>query len=84
MACKVFLRADSEPIWCQDPADKLVQRIEDAPPGTRFVQVQLTANAHVDAPLSAYICPADVSAILPIHPQELAHELDNPPEWYDG
>ncbi len=84
MPCKVFLRADSEPIWCQDPADVVVQRIEDAGDGTRFVQVQLTPNAHGDAPLTAYICPIDVSAILPIHPKELSVELENPPEWYEA
>jgi hypothetical protein len=84
MPCKVFLRADSEPIWCQDAADIVVQRIQDAGPGTRFVQVQLTPNGHGDTPLSAYICPADVSAILPIHPKEMAAELENPPEWFEG
>jgi hypothetical protein len=84
MPCKVFLRADSEPIWCQDAADIVVQRIESAPPGTRFVQVQLTPNSHDDTPLSAYICPTDVAAVLPIHPRELASELDNPPEWFEA
>jgi hypothetical protein len=84
MPCKVFLRADSEPIWCQDASDVVARRIEDAPPETRFVQVLLTPNSHDDAPLSAYICPADVTAILPIHPKELAAELDNPPEWFEA
>ncbi len=84
MPCKVFLRADSEPIWCQEPADLVVQKIEEAGADTRFVQAQLTPNGPGDTPLSAYICPADVSAILPIHPREMAAELENPPEWFEA
>jgi hypothetical protein len=81
MPCKLFLRGDPEAIYCNDPADVVLHRIEAAPE-SRFIQIALTPYAHGDTPRTAYVSPGDVSAILPMHPLELEAELDDPPDWY--
>ena len=80
MPCKIYIRADPDAIYSNEPADVVAERIEQA--GGRFVAVELTPQGHGDVPRTAYVAPGDVSAILPMDPRELAHELDNPPDWH--
>jgi hypothetical protein len=80
MPCKIYLRGDEDAIFCNEAADAVVQRIEDAE-GRRFVQVALTPYGRGDAARTAYVTPGDVSAVLPMHPQEYEAGLDDPPDW---
>ena len=82
--CKVYLRADDTAIFCNDAADVVVRRIEEAADGERFIQVALTPNGRGDTPRTAYISPTDITAVLPIPPQEYEHLLDDPPEWFSA
>lgn len=83
MPCKIYLRADEDAIYCNEAADAVVHRVEDAG-DQRFIQVLLTPYGRGDAPRTAYVTPADVSAVLPIHPQEYEASLDDPPEWFSA
>ncbi len=81
MPCFVYLRADPNPIHCNDPADEVLRRIEGAAPDA-FVQLATTPYAHGDSVRTGYARAGDIAAILPMHPRELEADLDEPPEWY--
>lgn len=81
MPCKIYLRGDEDAIYSNDPADVIADRVESAS-DRRFVTVELTPYAHGEGTRTAYICPTDVVAILPMDPRELLHDLDQPPEWH--
>ncbi len=81
MPCKIYLRADPDAIFCNDPADVVLRRIEEGA-GRRFVQVLLVPHGREDVPRTGYISPADVTAIVPMDPRELEAALDDPPDWY--
>jgi|GEM_PF-6849771 len=81
MPCFIYLRADPNPVHCNDPADVVMQRIEQAS-GGEFIQVAMTPYAHDDAVRTAYVRSSDVAAVMPMHPRELEADLDDPPDWY--
>jgi hypothetical protein len=81
MPCYIYLRADPSPMHCNEPADAVLQRVEQAPEH-EFVQVAMTPYAHDDSVRTAYVRASDVAAIMPMHPRELEADLDDPPEWY--
>jgi hypothetical protein len=79
--CFIYLREDPNPIRCNDPADIVVRRVEEASAG-QFVHVALTPYGHDDVVRTAYVRCSDIAAILPMHPRELQADLDDPPDWY--
>lgn len=81
MPSKIFIRADEEPVWCDDPADVVIERIEQADRGA-FIQVALISYGPADPSRTAYVRADDVTAVLPIGRLEMEAALDEPPEWY--
>jgi hypothetical protein len=79
--CFVYLRADPNPIHCNELPDEVLQRVEATAPD-QFVQLASTPYGHDDAVRTGYARAGDIAAILPMHPRELEAELDDPPDWY--
>lgn len=81
MPCFVYLRADPNPIHCNEAPGEVLRRVEDAAPD-EFVHLATTPYAHDDSVRTAYVRATDIAAILPMHPRELEADLDDPPDWY--
>jgi hypothetical protein len=79
--CFIYLRADPDPIRCNEAADEVIQRVEAAS-ADQFVHLATTPYAHDDSVRTAYARAGDIAAILPMHPRELEADFDDPPEWY--
>jgi hypothetical protein len=74
-------RADEDAIYCNEPADVVVGRIE-ASDEARFIQVTLAPYGKADPPRTAYVSPGEVTAVLPTHQLELEAMVEDPPDWY--
>ncbi|PTL58732.1 hypothetical protein [Paraconexibacter algicola] len=81
MPSKVYIRADEDAIWCDDPADVVVKRVEQAG-AEDFVQVTLISYGPADPHRTAYVRAGDVTAVLPIGRLEMEAVLEDPPDWY--
>ena len=81
MPCFVYLRADPNPIHCNEAPDEVLKRVEASGPD-KFVHLATTPYGHDDAVRTAYARAGDIAAILPMHPRELEADLDEPPDWY--
>ena len=77
----IYLRGDPEAITCEEPADLILKRIEEASPGA-FIHFGLARLAHDDEGRTGYIRAADIVAVMPMHPRQVEADLDDPPEWY--
>jgi hypothetical protein len=77
----VYLRQDPNPIHCNEAPDEILRRVEHADPEA-FVHLATAPYAHDDAVRTGYARARDIAAILPMHPQELEADLDDPPDWY--
>jgi hypothetical protein len=81
MPCWIYLRGDAEAITSEEPADVILKRVEEAE-ADGFVHLGLARLAHDDDVRTGYLRAGDVVAVLPMHPRQIAAELDDPPEWY--
>ena len=82
MPCWIYLRGDEDPINCNEPADLVLQRIEDAAPGA-FIHIAAPQYARDDEPQrTGYVLASGIVAVLPMHPHEFEAILDDPPDWY--
>lgn len=77
----IYLRGDAEAITSEEPADVVVNRVEDAEPDA-FVHFGLSRLAPDDEVRTGYVRAGDVVAVLPMHPLQVTADLDDPPEWY--
>ena len=77
----IYLRGDAEAITSEEPADVVLKRVEEAEPAA-FVHFGLARLAPDDEVRTGYLRAGDVVAVLPMHPRQVAAELDDPPEWY--
>jgi hypothetical protein len=83
MPCWIYLRGDAEAITSEEPADVVLHRIEQAE-ADAFVHFGLSRLAPDDEVRTGYVRARDVVAVLPMHPRQVAADLDDPPEWYRG
>jgi hypothetical protein len=81
MPCFIYLRADSDGITCNEPPDVILHRIEESKP-EQFVHFELVPLARDDEPKTAYARAGDIVAVMPMHPRQLEHDMDDPPDWY--
>jgi hypothetical protein len=81
MPCWIYLRGDPDGITCEEPADVVLQRIEEAQPHA-FIHFGLARLAHDDEVRTGYIRAGDIVSVMPIHPRQVESELDDPPDWY--
>jgi hypothetical protein len=81
MPCWIYLRGDGpDAITCNDSADVVMQRIEEAEGG--FITIGVMPIAHDDEVRTGYLWATDINAVLPMHPRQYEAELDDPPDWY--
>ena len=62
-------------------ADVVLQRVEASAP-VAFVHIGLARLAHDDDVRTGYVRAGDVVSVMPMHPRQVAAELDEPPDWY--
>jgi hypothetical protein len=77
------MRGDPDGITCEEPADVVLQRIEQSEPDA-FIHFGLARLAHDDEVRTGYVRAGDVTAVLPMHPKQALADLDDPPDWYDS
>jgi hypothetical protein len=82
MSSKLFLIGDSEPLICEAEPDVLLDLLERVEPDA-FMRVEMSPYARDEHSRPAYLRPSCVSAVMPMHPREREHWLDNPPEWLE-
>ena len=82
MPCWIYLRGDENAIMCEDAAEDIVRRLEEAESPDAFITFAAMRYAHDDRPRSGYVRAAEVQSVLGMHPREYEDELDDPPDWY--
>jgi hypothetical protein len=78
--CWIYLRADEDAITCEEPADVIVERVENAEPGG-FIHFDVARLSRDDSVRTGYIRASDIVAVMPMHPRQVQAELDDPPDW---
>jgi hypothetical protein len=81
MPCWIYVRGDEDPTTCNEPADVVVKRLEAAAPDD-FIHFLLLPLAHNDDARTSYVRAGDVVQVMPMHPRQAEHFLDDPPDWW--
>jgi hypothetical protein len=81
MPCWLYLRGDPDAITCEEPADVILMRVEEAGPEA-FIHFALARLAHDDEVRTGYIRAGQIVAVMPMHPRQVQADLDEPPDWY--
>ena len=80
MPCWIYLGGDADAITCEEPADAVLQRVENAAPGT-FIHFGVSRLSRDDDVRTGFIRAEDIVAVMPMHPRQVEAELDDPPNW---